>query len=118
MTTEVTEDARIDESKLVNGKFYPMWQDFVDKQGRFKGWLLLDEDDSFEPCVSTFVVGISLRPNGETSAFFEIEGEDYGCGADVSHLGMNAAEGGGFRFYGYGGHTWTMTPAINEDHHP
>jgi hypothetical protein len=97
----------------VNGKVYPMWGQFVEKEKEFIGGILDDSGDAMdrrmgaEP-MQTKITGITLKPNGETSAFFSVEGETFSCGFDVAHGGITAGEEGWLTFSGYGGHTWRM----------
>jgi len=98
----------------VNGKFYPLWGQFVEKEGEWIGGTLQEVQDSF-PVLSvdsqldgTDITGIELKPNGEGSAFFEVSGKDYSCGADVRHLGIIGGEEGWITLSGYGGHTWRI----------
>lgn len=90
----------------INGKEYPMWSQFVDKKADFIGRDLEDHDMGM--IAKTKVTDITLKPNGEDSAFFSVEGEDFGCGFDVGHGGIGAGEDGWITFYGYGGHTWRI----------
>ncbi len=69
----------------VNGKEYPMWGQFVQKKDKFIGGILEDHDMGM--CMKTEIIDITLEPNGKDSAFFSVEGKDFGCGGDVGHLG-------------------------------
>lgn len=89
-------------NKLVNGKYYPLWQQFVDKKDRFIGGTLEDHDMGMT--ASTTVTDVRLEPNGEDSACFEIDGEDFGCGFDVRYGGIGTGEPGWLTFHGYGSH--------------
>ena len=53
---------------------------------------------------STKITGITLKPNGNDSAFFSVEGEDFGCGFDVADGGLVGGDAGWMSFSGYGGH--------------
>lgn len=99
----------------VNGKFYPLWSQFVDRQGEWIGNVLEDHDMGM--VISTKITGISLKPNGEDSAFFSVDGEDFGCGFDVAHGGIVGGEEGWITFTGYGGHKWRIksNKGINSD---
>lgn len=90
----------------INGKIYPLWQQFVDKKATFIGRELEDFDIGMS--ATTQVTDIELRPNGDDSAFFEIIGKDFGCGFDVRYGGITAGEPGWLTFAGYGGHTFRM----------
>jgi hypothetical protein len=87
------------ETNVINGKTYPLWQQFVDKKEEWIGGLLIDHDD----CQVTIITDVCLKPNGTDSAFFSFEGEDYGCGFDVHHGGIGGEpilpEGLPFRGY-------------------
>jgi len=98
---------------IVNGKFYPFWGQFVEKQQEFIGGTLEDFGDSFDismgfQTVKTTIKGIELKPNGETSAFFSVIGEDFDCGFDVQFGGITGGEDGWITFSGYMGHTWRI----------
>jgi len=90
----------------VNGKEYPMWSQFIEKKDKWIGGIL--EDHDMGECVSTKITDITLEPNGETSAFFSVEGEDFGCGFDVKVGGIGSGDEGWLTFYGYGGHVWRI----------
>ena len=95
----------------INGKFYSLWGQFVEKQQEFIDGTLEDFGDSmdkrmgFEP-MQTTITGIELTPNGDDSAFFRVKGEKFDCGFDVKHGGIVGGEKGWLIFSGYGGHTW------------
>ena len=97
----------------VNGKEYPMWSQFVEKQDEWVGGTLQDSGDSFDKSMglgelTTKILGIELKPNGDDSAFFSVIGEDYSCGFDVQFGGVTAGEEGWITFRGYIGHTWRI----------
>lgn len=103
----------------INGKTYPMWEQFVEKQQEWIGGTLEDSGDSMDKAMglggmSTIITSIELKPNGETSAFFSVEGKDFGCGFDVRSGGITAGEEGWITFSGYGGHTWRIKQ-LDED---
>ena len=91
---------------MVNGKEYPLWSQFVGRQKEWIGGTLseLDGLSWFE----TKIISINLLENGESSAFFEVNGEYFSCGFDVRHGGVTAGEEGWVTFRGYGGHTWRI----------
>jgi len=97
----------------INGKVYPLWNQFVERQDEWIGGILHDGGDSldqamgFEPLTTT-IEAIVLRPNGEDSAWFGVEGKDFSCGFDVQFGGIGAGEEGWITFHGYGGHTWRI----------
>ncbi len=94
---------------LINGRHYPLWQQFVDRAHEWVGGTLEDHDSlcGGTPMV-TNITGIELRANGKDSAFFEVEGEDFGCGFDVAYGGIRGGEEGWITFSGYGGHKWRI----------
>lgn len=97
----------------VNGKEYPMWGQFVEKQEEWVGGRLEDNGDQFDrslglDMLGTTIRGIELVENGEDSAFFSVLGEKFDCGFDVKHGGIGTGEEGWLTFYGYGGHTWRI----------
>ena len=98
----------------VNGKFYPLWGQFVEKQQEFIGGTLEDIGDVIDRglfgtvSLKTTITGIELKPNGDNSAFFCVKGEDFDCGFDVKYGGVIAGEEGWLTFSGYGGHTWRI----------
>jgi len=96
----------------VNGKEYNMWGQFVERQNEWVGNLL--EDFDMGMYATTTITGISLIPNGEDSAFFTIEGEEFSCGFDVRYGGIGAGDEGYMTFNGYGGHTFRIKNNNNE----
>lgn len=100
----------------INGKTYPLWEQFVEKEKEFIGGTLQDFGDSFDRQIgmakpdgmSTKITGVKLEPNGEESAYFSVIGEGFTCGFDVQHGGIGAGEEGWLTFSGYGGHTWRI----------
>lgn len=99
----------------VNGKFYPMWGQFVEKQENWIGGTLEDSGDSLDALLGgetmkTTITGIELKANGIDSAFFSVVGEDFSCGFDVGHGGIVGGEDGWITFSGYGGHKWRIKP--------
>lgn len=105
--------------KLVNGKHYPMWQQFIDKKEEWIGGKLIDRGDIFDvmhgmadpddPAV-TVIKDIRLKPNGKDGAFFQVEGEDFTCGGSVEYLGISGGieVENGICLAGYGGHKWII----------
>ena len=95
----------------VNGKSYPMWGQFVEKQNEFIGGTLQDFGDSMDRAMGlgrmeTKITKIELRPNGEDSAYFGVEGEKFSCGFDVKYGGITSGEEGWLTLSGYMGHKW------------
>lgn len=100
---------------LVNGKEYKLWNQFVDGKEKWIGGTLQDFGDSMDIAMdlidgsgTTIINDITLRPNGDDSAFFSVDGEEFGCGFDVSCGGIAGGEEGWTTFSGYGGHTWRI----------
>jgi hypothetical protein len=99
----------------INGKSYPLWSQFVERKQEWIGGTLEDFGDSMDAAMGllgedrqTEITDITLTPNGKTGAAFTIEGKDFGCGGDVSCMGVTAGEEGWLTFAGYGGHTFRI----------
>ena len=92
--------------ETINGRQYPMWSQFVEGADKFIGRVL--EDHDMGTVMQTEIIGITLTPNGEDSAYFRIEGKDFNCGFDVKHGGVYGGEEGWLSFSGYGGHTFRI----------
>lgn len=99
----------------VNGKEYPLWSQFVEGKEKWIGGRLEDSGDSMDRHMglidndlSTEIIDIILRPNGETSAWFEVKGKDFSCGFDISCGGIGAGKEGWLTFHGYMGHEWRI----------
>lgn len=96
------------EDIVVNGKIYPMWQQFVQKKDEWIGGVLQDRDnDPFLGGVTigpTVITDVVLRENGKDSAWFEFSGKDYSCGFDVKYGGIGGNQPGNdvLRIQGYG----------------
>lgn len=105
----------------VNGKEYTFWGQFVKQQQDWIGGVLEDSGDSMDKAMglgnmTTEITGIVLRPNGEDSAYFEVEGKDFGCGFGVEYGGVTGGEKGWITFSGYMGHEWRIKqPELNKD---
>lgn len=112
---EIIEGKKPERVGEINGKYYPMWSQFVERKEVFIGCDLEDWGDPMDralfagemPAV-TKVKDIELKPNGEDSAFFAIIGEDFDCGSDVKHVGITGGEEGYLTFVGYGGHEYRI----------
>lgn len=102
----------------INGKAYPLWSQFVEQKGRWIGGILeeLDSHDSMDKALgidkggTTKITDISLSPNDEENAYFEVIGEDFGCGfaTDIGGIDSSISEDGWIGFCGYGGHQWRI----------
>lgn len=93
--------------KEVNGKVYPMWNQFVERSREWEGGILKDLDMGH--ISETKIIEIKLSPNGEDSAFFSIVGEKFNSGFDVRYGGVTGSKilGAEFlHFSGYGGHVF------------
>jgi len=90
----------------VNGKQYPLWSQFVERQNEWVGGILEDHDEMMSG--KTEIVGITLNPNGKDSAFFSVDGKEFSCGFDVECGGITAGEEGWITFSGYAGHSWRI----------
>lgn len=88
----------------INGKRYPFWGMLVKKKNEFIGGILEDNG------ARTTITDITLKPNGEDSAYFTVEGQGFSCGFDTGYGGTGKGESGWLTFYGYGGHKWRMKP--------
>lgn len=95
----------------INGKFYPLWSQFVHRKEEWIGKKLQDLDGG--EINETIITNITLEPNGEKSAAFSVEGKDFGCGFDVQYGGVTGGEEGWLTFSGYGGHTWRIESTKN-----
>jgi hypothetical protein len=91
---------------IVNGKEYPMWSQFVERKKEWIGGVLVEFDSG--EVHKTKITDITLTPNGEESAKFCVEGEDFGCGFGVEYGGVIGGEAGWVTFEGYQGHTWRI----------
>lgn len=101
--------------KLINGKRYPLWQQFVDRQNEWLGGKLVDDGDAMDRRMfgddpnETEITGIELKPNGKESAMFYVCGKDFDCGFDVGCGGIGEQkDDNSLQFHGYGGHTFRI----------
>lgn len=98
----------------INGRFYPLWQQFVHQEAEWIGGALEDFGDAMDRALTpqfsgvTRITGIELRANGKDSAFFEIKGATFSCGFDVKHGGITAGASNWITFAGFGGHTFRI----------
>ncbi len=99
----------------VNGKDYPLWGQFIDKKQEWIGGVLEDFGDSMdrqmgidEKTVAT-ITDITLVPNGEEHAFFEVQTDKGGFGFSTSVGGIGGdQEEPWLAFSGYGGHRFRI----------
>ncbi len=75
------------EPVIINGREYTLWNQFVEKRDEYIGKTLYDDEADLQ----TIVTDVVLRANGDSSAYFAIEGEDFGCGFDVRYGGISGA---------------------------
>ena len=92
---------------IVNGKVYPLWNQFVSRKNEWIGGILEDFGGSFGK-IQTKITDIQLNSNGKDSAFFEVKGKGFDCGFDVHVGGIIAGEEGWLTLSGYGGHKWRI----------
>ena len=98
----------------INGRQYPLWSQFIERKEEWIGGVLEDFGDSMDKRLgykggTTEITDVILRENGDDSAWFEVSGEDFGCGFDVSCGGIGGdQEDGWLTFSGYGGHKWRI----------
>lgn len=71
------------EPLIINGKQYPLWEQFVQRKDEWIGGVLTEDDES------TRITDVILEENGTDSALFRIVGEDFSCGFDVHHGGIH-----------------------------
>lgn len=96
-------------------KHNPLWSQFVERKSEFIGKVLEDFGDNMDRGIlnlekmTTKITDIILIPNGSDSAWFEIKGEDFSCGFDVSVGGIGSGEKGYLTFCGYGGHKFRIS---------
>jgi len=101
-----------EEDIIVNGRVYPMWQQFVQRKREWIGGTLIEQGDSLisaEHASKTEIEDITLEPNGIDSAAFSVIGKNFTCAGDVSNLGIVGWRPFGpdfLTFQGYAGHTW------------
>lgn len=95
---------------VINGKRYSLWPQFVEKKAQYIGGILEDVNDGPGCPAQTEITDIRFEANGDTSAFFQVDGKEFGCGADVSCLAVDPDLGGDgwIGFSGYGGHKWRI----------
>lgn len=76
----------------INGKFYPMWSQFVDKKENFIGREMIETDNLMGAKQPTLITDVTLEPNGIDSAMISFHGQHYSFGVDVKHLGIGAKD--------------------------
>lgn len=99
------------EPRTVNGKVYPLWNQFVDASDEWHGGML--EEIESNSISGTLIENIDLYPNGETSAVFEVNGKRFTCACDVQYLGITDGEKGWITFSGYGGQQFRIRKPIS-----
>lgn len=104
----------MDDIQLVNGKYYSLWQQFVDRKREWIGGELEDFGDSLDRAIGmesikTEIVDIALIANGNDSAIFCIIGRDFTCSSDVQNFGIaQNSEKDWITFIGYCNHKWRI----------
>lgn len=100
--------------QLINGKYYPMWSQFVEKKSQWIGGRLIDHDMGMDE--KTEITDVVLRENGTISAWFEIVGKDFNWGGDVEFIGVGTPkQPGAITIYGYAGMSCSIVvPDKNE----
>jgi len=68
----------------VNGKEYPLWSQFVEREDEWIGGTLIEDGYG-----ETKIEGIELTPNGKDSASFRVKGKDFSCSFDVRYGGIS-----------------------------
>ena len=102
----------------INGRQYPLWSQFVEGKAEWIGGTLQDFGDSMDASLGfggadTKITDITLKPNGDDSAFFSVDGEKWGCGFDTESGGVCGGDEGWIIFSGYGGHKWRIKKPQN-----
>lgn len=98
----------------INGKVYPMWNQFVANKSKWIGGILQDlyrELYSGEGMgiLETIITDVELKPNGENSAYFSVVGKDFSCGFDVKFGDISSrSDKGWITFIGFMGHEWRI----------
>jgi len=105
---------------VVNGKTYPMWQQFVQRKDEWIGGILEDFGDLMDQAMGyegyvKKITDIRLEPNGETSAMFSVESDEFNCGFDVEYGGVAAGEEGWLTFSGPMGHSWRIKQKLTAE---
>jgi len=111
--------AKKEEMIEINGKVYPLWSQFVERKKEWIGGILEDIGDSMDRALGykgakTEITDITLKPNGNDSAFFTIHGKGFDCGFDVQVGGISGNssfgnEEGWICFSGYGNHEFRIS---------
>jgi len=97
----------------VNGREYPMWGQFIERKEEWFSGVLQDLEGG--EIQETEIIDITLKPNGETDAFFMVHGKDFCCGGSTEFLGITAGEKGWLTLSGYGGHKWRFKQKEGSD---
>lgn len=69
--------------QVVNGKFYPMWGQFVEHKDDWIGGQMFDMDSLMGPSDVTEITNVELIPNGKESAMICFRGKDFDLTSDV-----------------------------------
>lgn len=85
----------------INGKEYPLWEEFIKRKDEFIGKTLTEED--MGAIMETKVLDLTLKPHGTDSAFFEVVGEDFSYGFNIKYGGISSSDGNLSFSFMYGG---------------
>jgi len=93
----MNEEMKEPKNIVVNGKVYPLWQQFVQHKEEWIGGVVEDMGDPIDRAMGYTgatgkITDIKLEPNGKDSAMFEIVAEDFSCGFDVRYGGVIGGE--------------------------
>lgn len=81
---------------VINGKVYPMWNQFVEKKETFIGEEMFSNEEGGGQSESTIITDVTLEPNGDDSAMISFIGKDYTCACDVRFCGISPTPIPGF----------------------
>lgn len=70
----------------INGKRYPLWEQFVDKKEEWIGGTMQEFDSHCGPAPKEIIKDVRLEANGKDSAMLHFDGETYTWATDVECL--------------------------------
>ena len=106
------------EDIVINGKIYPMWQQFVQKKDEWIKGTLTDLGDKFDKMfypagefpMETIITDITLTMGSPDSAILIFHGKDFDCGSDSQYLCIIPDKDcEGLKFGGFAGHEWIIS---------
>ena len=101
--------------KVINGKTYSLWQQFLDQREEWIGGKLVDTELS---PMKTVITDVIFEENGGDSAKFGFKGEDFECWFDVKIGGVGGGpcpDKNGICFSNqYGGSFYVVKPELGE----